>query len=399
MLIPIGTELRTRRPPVGNWLLIFLNVAIFAFTDLLAGDFGQQLKAFYALDAARPSLPQYLTYQFLHGDFWHLAGNMLFLWIFGNAVCDRMGSVAYVLFYLAGGVVAGVAFALSAHNPLVGASGAIAAVTTAFLALFPRVHVTMLVWMFFVFTFQVPALILIVFKIILWDNILAPTLEGQGAASNVAYSAHLGGYAFGFLVAMGLLAVRVLPRNPFDLVAVWDRYRRRTGLGEGLLPAGPGRARPIIVEELDSRPLESIPLTPLEQLREQIGVQLAAGDVAGAAANYLRLVELDDKQVLARGPQLEIANYLAQARSYREAAHAYEAYLAAYPGSADAAEVLLFLGLIYNRYLAEPVQAIQHLRKALAGLRAAGQRMLAEEELREAEARMQEGGPPQRPIA
>jgi membrane associated rhomboid family serine protease len=105
-LIPIGTEFRTRRPPVANWVLIGLNVVIFLFTDFLGGQAGAQLKAYYALDAARPALAQYLTYQFLHGDVWHLAGNMLFLWIFGNAVCDRMGGAGYVLFYLAGGVIA-----------------------------------------------------------------------------------------------------------------------------------------------------------------------------------------------------------------------------------------------------------------------------------------------------
>ena len=86
--------------------------------------------------------------------------------------------------------------------------------TSAFLALFPRVHVTILVWAIFAFWFQVPAMILIVFKIILWDNIVAPSFN-QAAASNVAYSAHLGGYAFGFAIATALLAFRVLPpRRP-----------------------------------------------------------------------------------------------------------------------------------------------------------------------------------------
>jgi membrane associated rhomboid family serine protease len=383
-LIPIGTEFRTRRAPVANWVLIGLNVAVFVFTDYLGGSVGGQIKTFYALDAVRPTVAQYLTYQFLHGDVWHLVGNMLFLWIFGNPVCDRMGAAGYTLFYLAGGIFAGFAFTLTADNPLVGASGAIAAVTTAFLALFPRVHITLLWWAFFIFTFRVPAMILIVFKIILWDNILAPGLERQAMASNVAYSAHLAGYAFGFAVAMGLLAVRALPRNQFDMVALWDRWRRRSGL-VGAGGAAPLAARPIVVEELESQPLHAVPLTPVEQVREEIAAELAERNVASAAASYLRLLELDEQQVLARPQQLEIANYLAQSHQYAAAAGAYEAYLAAYPGAADMAQVHLFLGLIYHRYLQAYDRAVVHLRRALDLLQSDAQRNLAANELRLAE--------------
>ncbi len=389
MLIPIGSDLRPRHAPVANWLLIGLNVLVFLFTDYLGGSAGAHVKAFYSLDAARPSLHQYLTYQFLHGDVLHLAGNMLFLWIFGNAVCDRMGTLGYVLFYLAGGVCAGLAYTLGADNPILGASGAIAAVTTAFLALFPRVRITMLVWMFFIFTFQVPAMVLIVFKIILWDNIIAPAMDHSVASSNVAFSAHLGGYLFGFTVAMMLLATRALPRNQFDIMGLWNRWRRRTGFtGPSLIGGRTPAARPILVEEVGSRPLEAVPLTPLEKLREDIGALLQARDMAAAAAAYLRLLELDESQVLARPQQLDIANHLAQTRRYREAAAAYEAFLTAYPGAADAAQVQLFLGLVYRRHLHQPEQAVRHLRRARAVLQLEAERALAEEELRQAEAQL-----------
>ena len=386
-VIPIGTDFRTRHAPVANWILIGLNVLVFLFTDYFGGAAGGQMKAYFALDAARPALAQFVTYQFLHGDIWHLLGNMLFLWIFGNAVCDRMGSAAYALFYLAGGIFAGVGFAFGADNPIVGASGAIAAVTTAFLALFPRVHVTMLVWLFFVFTFQIPAMLLIVFKMILWDNILAPEIAGGGGASNVAFSAHLAGYAFGFVVAMGLLALRILPRNQFDMVALWDRWGRRRGIGGSLAVGRAITARPVRVEELDSRPLTLVALTPIEELREEIAGHLAGRDAPAAAGAYARLLELDAQQVLARPQQLEIANYLAHARQYREAADAYEAFLTAYPGSADAGQVRLFLGLLYSRYLHEYERAVAQLRQALDSLQLDGQRTLAAEELRQAEAR------------
>ncbi len=384
-IIPIGTEVQTRRPPLANWGLIAANVIVFGLTDWLGGSHGAQLKMFYALDGARPVLHEYVTYQFLHGDGWHLLGNMLFLWIFGNAVCDRMGGLGYILFYLAGGVLAGVAFTHTAENPLVGASGAIAAVTTAFLALYPRVHVTMLVPIFLPFTFQIPAMIVIVFKIILWDNVLAPSID-QGTAANVAYSAHLGGYAFGFVTALGLLAVRALPRNQFDLMALWNRWQRRHGL-VGPTPA-PVTARPITVEEVDSRPLASVTLTPVEQLREEIADRFEARDVGAAVASFLRLLELDAQQVLPRAQQIELANYLAQTRRYREAAAAYEAFIAAYPGAADLPQVRLFLGLIYNRYLGQYERAATQLRAALEALQPDTQRALAEDELRQAETRL-----------
>ncbi|MBK9129244.1 MAG: rhomboid family intramembrane serine protease [Phycisphaerales bacterium] len=378
-IIPIGTDVRPRHAPIANYLLIAVNVLVFLFTDVMGGDFGALVKAHYSLDAARPRLYQYLTYQFLHGDILHLAGNMLFLWIFGNAVCDRMRALPYVLFYLAGGVFSGVAFTSVADNPIVGASGAIAAVTTAFMALFPRVHITILVWLVFIFTFQVPALLLIAFKMILWDNLLAPQLD-QAATSNVAYSAHLGGYAFGFVVAAALLALRALPRNQFDIMALMSRSARRQGWG---LPGTPGSvaARPIRVEELQSRPLDTLPLSPAELLRERISERLRDRDVTGALEDYRGLLRLDRAHVLAAPQQIEIANALAQQRAFAEAADAYTAYLEAYPAAPDGAEVSLFLGLICSRYLNDPDRARLYLGRALRELTQASQRQIAEMEL------------------
>jgi len=139
------------------------------------------------------------------------------------------------------------------------------------------------------------------------------------------------------------------------------------------------------MEEVGSRPLEAVPLTPIEQLREDIASLLAAHDPEAASAAYLRLIELDQNQVLTRPHQLEIANYLAQTQRYRAAAAAYEAFLAAYPGSSDVGVVRLFLGLIYNRYLRAYDRAAYHLRQAVGQLTDEGQRGLAEQELERAE--------------
>lgn len=384
MLIPIGTDVRTRRPPTANWLLIGLNVSIYLFTDWLAVGPGQWLKNELMLDGARPLLHQYVTYQFLHGDLMHLLGNMLFLWIFGGAVCDRMGSLCYTFFYLAGGVFAGIVFTTVAENPILGASGAIASVTTAFLVLFPRVHVTMLLFFFLITTFQIPAMLLIVFKVILWDNLIAPRFD-RGITSSVAYSAHLGGYAFGFLVALSMLVLRALPRNQFDILALWTRWRRRNLPVGPASFAGPSGAQVVTVEELGSRPLQPLEQTPAEKLRSDIIEHVANRDVAEAARLYLRLIEMDADQVLPRHQQLEVGNHLAQDRRHDEAVLAYEKFLSAYPTAADIYQVRLLAGLICNRYLRQFAKAADHLRAALKGLTLDSQRSLALDELRQAE--------------
>lgn len=383
-LLPIGTDVRLNRAPVGNWLLIGLNVVIFILTDGL--DLVAAHVALPPLHAGVPALHEYLTYQFRHGDVMHLVGNMFFLWIFGNAVCDRMGSLNYVIFYISAGIFAGIAFAATSTGDLVGASGAIAAVTTAFLAFYPRVHVTLLLWFFIVTTLQLPAMTVILLKIILWDNIIAPSLE-RGLTSNVAYSAHLGGYAFGFAVAMLLLSIRALPRNQFDLPAVMKRWRRR-GVAAEISFEPPRAARSITVSEIGSRPLDAAAVSPAMQMRDDIVDRLAEGDVNEAVRLYERLLHLDASAVLPSKAQLEIANVYAKGQRYDRAVEAYEAFLANYPSATDASRVRLFAGLLYNRYLSQPDRAAPHLKRALAGLSVETERQMALQELAAAEERI-----------
>lgn len=375
MLIPIGTDVQLRRPPLGNWLLVGLNVAVFLLTDVFLT--GPDLKNFFTLNAAVPTLGQYVSYQFLHGDLMHLAGNMLFLWIFGNAVCDRMGSLNYCLFYLTGGVFAGMVYAGLNQAPLLGASGSIAAVTTAFLVLYPRVHITLLLWLFIVTTFQLPAMLLIGIKIILWDNIVAPSFD-RGGVSNVAYSAHLAGYAFGFAVPLLYLLIGALPRSQFDLLALGQRWQRRQGWEVGPFP--PPTARRVRSEELDSRS-PALEASPADRLRDDVLDRLASRDLPEAARLYIELLAHSGRALLPRAQLLELGNYLTHAQRYREAATAYETFLEAYPTAPDAAQVRLMLGLIYNRYLSDFPKAAVQLRAALDGLTADAQRALAAAEL------------------
>jgi membrane associated rhomboid family serine protease len=159
-----------------------------------------------------PAFLTILTSMFMHGGWLHIAGNMIFLWIFGNNVEDSMGRLRYVLFYLLGGLaaaVAQVAIDPDATVPLVGASGAIAAVLGGYALLYPRARVLTLFFFFFIFFIEVPALLLLGLWIFLQflpavGQLASPDIQGGGG---VAYWAHIGGFLFG-LAAIKLFAHR-----------------------------------------------------------------------------------------------------------------------------------------------------------------------------------------------
>ena len=153
-----------------------------------------------------------VTSQFLHGGWLHLAGNLLFLWIFGNNIEDRFGRLAFLGFYLLGGVVAGltqVAIAPDSTIPTIGASGAIAAVLGAYLVLYPRARVTSLVFLvFFYQLIDVPAIVVLAlwFVLQLVDGLASLGVADAATSGGVAFFAHIGGFVFGALVALAVRA-------------------------------------------------------------------------------------------------------------------------------------------------------------------------------------------------
>lgn len=380
LLIPIRTDSPIRRAPRVNQAIILVNVLIYLFVDVLAVRLGlgqdEAIKRHYMIDPQHLRIFQFFTYQFLHGDFWHLFGNMIFLWVFGNGVNSKMGNVAYLMFYLACGVFAGVGFASGSEEPCLGASGAIAGVTTAFLVLFPRSAVTVFYWFWlYVGTLQVQALLLIVLKIILWDNILAPSLQHGGEFVQVAYSAHIAGYIFGFLWCSLMLLIRALPRDQYDIIALIKRYRQRQEYRA--MMADPNTRAKAMFGNV-ARPMTATgeiteqPLSPAEseivRLRGEIADLLDRHDYIPAAEAYQALITKDPQQCLPRGQMLAVANQLMTMGRYPQAAGAYEKYLVTYPGDSETEEVKLVLGIIYAKYLEQPESAQKHLRDALARL-------------------------------
>ena len=155
------------------------------------------------------------TSMFMHGSLLHLAGNMLFLWIFGNNIEDSMSRWRFVLFYLLGGLIAVGAQTVVDPNatvPTVGASGAIAAVLGAYALLYPRARVITVIFIIIFFTVvELPAMVVLGFWILLQLFLGASDLTTPGGGQGgVAYFAHIGGFAF------GLLAIRAFANRVQD---------------------------------------------------------------------------------------------------------------------------------------------------------------------------------------
>ncbi len=237
MFLPIGdTPNPLRFRPWVNWGLIAINIVVYlvvtlplsatpidlSATDIesfiralqnrlpLAPELLQQNFSQYDLytfrHGYRPAAPEVwdaFTALFLHGGLLHLAGNMLFLWIYGDNLEHRLGRIWYLLAYFATGIVATLAYAFfnaDSQMPLVGASGAISGVLGAYFVFFPRnkIKVLVLLFPFVVDVFLLPARLVLAFYLLI-DN-LVPIFLGSG--SNVAYGAHVGGFIAGAIIAL-----------------------------------------------------------------------------------------------------------------------------------------------------------------------------------------------------
>ena len=388
MILPIRTSIRPRRTPYTNYALIAVNVIIFLLTywpHIDSAGIERALRPwaqFFQLIPARPYHWQFVSYAFLHGSPMHIIGNMFFLYLFGNNVNDKLGHIGYLCFFLAGAVFSGIGHQVlnsSSYIPTIGASGAVAAVTGAYLVLFPQTLITVLYCFFFIGTIKVPALYFIALKMILIDNIIAQYTP------HVAYDAHLAGYAFGITALLALLATRLIGTSSFDLWAMlkqWNRRRRyRDVVSGGFDPfTGQTRTRRIRVKEVKS-PAQQQKDEKSTELRNDISRRITEHNLPAAAELYLQLMEHDSEQILPRQNLLDIANQLAGDNRHAEAAQAYERFLTHYSNYEYAEQVELMLGILYCRYLNQRELAVKHLQTAAKKLSDPGQLKLCKDEL------------------
>lgn len=205
-MIPLYDTLRARRFPAITVFLVILNALVFYY-ELRLGKAG--LEDFIRTWGLIPSnllrnletaWPTIFSSMFIHGGWFHLLSNMWVLLIFGDNIEDRLGRLRYLFFYGLGGLAAAlmqVYILRNSETPMVGASGAIAAVLGAYLVLYPRARIASLVPILFIFTIvEIPAVIFLLFWFVsqLFPGWLA---LGGGTGSGIAWWAHIGGFVFG----------------------------------------------------------------------------------------------------------------------------------------------------------------------------------------------------------
>jgi membrane associated rhomboid family serine protease len=260
-VIPIGDSPRSRTTPWVTYAIIIANVAVWLYTLTLSNqvegapvearrEFDQQtsgicygfvaspteLDRFYCEYSFQPRefldvvagepefagvdrmevLLSVLSSLFMHAGWLHIIGNMLFLWVFGDNVEDRFGHIGYLLFYLVGGAFAALCQAAADPDslvPNVGASGAVAAVLGAYLVLYPRATVNVVIPFFILIFIPIPVPAALMIGLWFLQNLFAgvATISETSAGGGVAF-AHIGGFAFGFLLT--LLVLRPLLRRP-----------------------------------------------------------------------------------------------------------------------------------------------------------------------------------------
>jgi membrane associated rhomboid family serine protease len=236
VFLPVRDYLPSRSVPFVNYALILANGVVFFTIAAPFGDSGDRsgllvrpwefVPASVFVDPLAAVLTVF-TSMFMHANFQHLGGNMLFLWIFGDNVEDAIGHFRYLAFYLAGGVCAAVAQAIPdplSTVPMVGASGAISAVLAAYAILYPRspiavFHAIIPLWFFWGPFFYFPAWLVIglYFVVNLGDALVS---GGQGG---VAFMAHVGGFVGGAILLRSFMA----GRERVDRYARWQRWTRQ----------------------------------------------------------------------------------------------------------------------------------------------------------------------------
>jgi membrane associated rhomboid family serine protease len=177
-----------------------------------------------------------ITSMFMHGGWMHVIGNMWFLWIFGNNVEDAMGTLRFIVFYLLCGLAAAALQVVANPDstvPMVGASGAIGGVMGAYIMLYPRVHVHMLIFLgFFVTTLAVPAVFMLAYWLVI--QLVSGVMSLGGEGGGVAFWAHIGGFVAGMVLILAFRDKKLLARHPYhgwsqarSPTRSWQRINRR----------------------------------------------------------------------------------------------------------------------------------------------------------------------------
>jgi len=384
VIIPLGTERPSTRLPIVTLALIGLNVAAFiAFvgfarsqaTDIEDG--AQGVVARFAYESGKAGeWWRLITCTFLHSptDWLHIAGNMLFLWVFGPSVEGRLGRIGFSVLYLLGAVGASFAHGMVSSAPVIGASGAVAAVSGAFIILYPRVPFRILLFFFMVGVYTIPAYWFILAAI-------ARDFLGMAGASGVSHAAHLGGYAVGMVGMTLLLATGVLKREPqYDLISIF-KHKQRLREFRAANELNSEREKKVKASGTKTSAKSSAKAGPepssadsdaIAKARAAVSSELSRHDLPAAIGAYKALLSAfpagGTAIILSRQNQLAIANALFEAGEHATALPAYRHFLVLYAKDKQAAHVRLIIGLIRTRYVPEAVEAQREIEAAMPDL-------------------------------
>jgi membrane associated rhomboid family serine protease len=369
MILPLGDEPNPDGVPVVTYALILVNCAVYLFVTLPLSSGGvepsnplvqeyvnalfetmsrpvsprgtaaiverlMQYDLFVFRWGFRPAAPQFVnlfTAMFLHGGFLHLAGNMLFLWIYGDNVEHRLGRVRFLSAYLATGVAATLfhmIFAGQSLLPMLGASGAISGVLGFYFIFFPRnrVRLWVMLFPFFMRVIYAPARWVLGFYVIA-DNLLPFLASAGNQGGGVAYGAHIGGFLGGVSVAW-ILNRGSMPARPTDFGEV----------------RSPGPPRPV---------------------ERSVAALIDAGDYQEAERLYVVLSSAETRGLLSEHHSLLLGNWMAAQGHPHVALDLLQRHLRDFPISPSSADAHVAVGLLQLRAFGQPVPAYQHLVEAL----------------------------------
>ncbi len=303
------------------------------------------------------------TYQFAHADILHLLGNIVFLWVFGPALEEKLGHAGFTILYLLGGAAAVLLNSMVTPSPVIGASGSIAVIAGAFVVLFPLIEIRVLL-LFRIFSISAR-----------WFLVFCVIKDIVFHGPHTAWMVHLAGYAIGFIIGCLLLATRLVPRDQFDVLALINRMRRRVAFRTALT-VGEMSADQRMFKSLTSPFRKSVPDPSIAMnekaaaLRALLAEDCRTSDWKSAGQKYGELLSLPGLSVavraLQRDRQMELCSGLMKAEEYRIAHAAFEAFVAAYPKDRDVFAARAMAAMVQFRHLGETNAArvvLQELRK------------------------------------
>jgi membrane associated rhomboid family serine protease len=376
MFFPIGDDNPSSRTPYVTYGIIGANVVVFLFVNKL-GVLSDLTSLKYGFRPGKFEWYTLFTSMFLHGDFLHILGNMIFLWIAGDNVEEKLGRIAFLVFYLISGVCACLFYMLFVELgarmvPLVGASGAIAGVLGCYMIFFPTARIRVFYWFFFFFlgTIFVQAKWFLGLWIAL--NVFDWLVVGSQYVTGVAYAAHVGGFAVGVIVA-------VVAKGHLRKRGQVSQMDELTGFAKPGAPPRPGPQvqssgpDPVYSEGKPDfvRPTYVSPRTITDRetsgffgREEAIAENVKAGRIDVALDRYEEYVHMRHAKPLPAWAQIEIASELYRRGDYEQALQAYRRYLAHSPAGADSAEAKFRLGIILSRHRKEFFRAREYLLQA-----------------------------------